>query len=648
MYDGGVKGYAPTAVAADEKIDTSKTEVAAYEKYLAQRRGSFKKWAKEKTPSTDIVEEYSLTLNGFAVKASSKEIQKIKSAPGVVQVAKSIQYRPQMNKSHSIIKDTVAWRAGYLGEGMKIAVIDSGIDQNHPYLTDESLSMPEGFPKGDTQFTSNKVIVAKVFSPEEDVTPEAIGSHGTHVAGTIAGIQNYVDPSGAAKSKLSGVAPKAYLGNYNVFPCDDCSAESIYIASAIEQAVRDGMDVANMSLGGPAEPGFDMLAEVVNAASDAGMTMVISAGNNGPGQMTIGSPGTADNAITVAAVSNKHFFGTSINVTIDGETRTLPVGSSNPGGAVTEAVDGPLHIVTDGEGMACEGISEDLSGKIAVIKRGACTFTTKALAAQEQGAIGVILITNAEGDPSGMFVEEEATIPMVMVTIEDGEWITSGAGSALFEPMDVREFLTDNDRQIARFSSRGPTVNYTLKPDVAAVGVNVYSSVVGGGLSSYNGTSMSAPHVAGAAALLQQAHPNWTPQQIKSALIGTAYNPKSDALPLEVGGGIIHVGRALLPAALAEPASLSFGKVTAADRNKIKVNITNTSGFHQQYRIKTDSADLELSKQKIKVKRNKTASFTVKVSGEGKELGKDYQGYITLVSKYGRTIRIPYYFHAGE
>lgn len=112
--------------------------------------------------------------------------------------------------------------------------------------------MPVGFPKGDQRFTSNKVIVAKVFSPDAKATPEAIGSHGTHVAGTIAGVEGYKDPTGAAKNPLSGVAPKAYLGNYNVFPCNDCSAESIHIAAAVEAAVRDGMDVANLSLGGEA------------------------------------------------------------------------------------------------------------------------------------------------------------------------------------------------------------------------------------------------------------------------------------------------------------------------------------------------------------------------------------------------------------
>ncbi len=139
----------------------------------------------------------------------------------------------------------------------------------------------------------------------------------------------------------------------------------------------------------------------------------------------------------------------------DGTTKSLPVGSSDPGGKLDKPVQGPLAIVTDGNGMACDGISEDLTGKIAVIKRGDCTFTEKAEAAQNKGASGVILINNSAGDPTAMSVDEHITIPMVMVTMEDGAWISSGkSGSASMEAQSVREFMTSNDRMIASFSSQ--------------------------------------------------------------------------------------------------------------------------------------------------------------------------------------------------
>ncbi|PRX40707.1 peptidase inhibitor I9 [Planifilum fimeticola] len=662
-YEGGIKGLEATQPEEGEKLNVQSAATRSYAEHLAEERQDYKEWMKKNAPKAKVVTEYQLTLNGLAVKADKATAKKLAEGPGVKKVVKSISYRPAMNTSHGIINDAPAWKAGYNGSGVKVAVIDTGIDPKHPFLTDPSLPVPEGYPEGDERFTSNKVIVARVYSPDvkgtpDDPTPEDLNGHGTHVAGTIAGVSGYADPQGRAKSPLSGVAPKAYLGNYNVFPCEDCSAESIYIAQAVEDAVRDGMDVANMSLGGTAEPGFDLLAEVVNAASDAGMTMVIAAGNEGPGPQTVASPGTADEAITVAAVSNGHFFGFPITVNLDGEEKVLPAGTSDPGGQVTSRVEAPLAVVPDDDGKACSGIAGDLTGKIAVIHRGDCTFTEKALAAQQRGAVGMILINNSPGDPTAMLVEEIVTIPVVMVSMEDGQAILEAQNaSAVFEPRDMEEFETDNDRLIADFSSRGPTVNMTLKPDVAAVGVNVYSSVPGGDLASFNGTSMATPHVTGAAALLKQAHPDWTPREIKAALMGTAKDPASDPLPLEVGAGIIDVGAALKPVAMAEPASLSFKEVplnSAKGKGKgkgkdaevaLQVTLKNTTGSNQVYRIAADdSKNVQVSKKTLPVQRGKTAQFTVTPLTKGKNAGQDVQGYIVIQAKDGKSIRIPYYF----
>jgi minor extracellular serine protease Vpr len=652
-YEGDVEGFAATKVAEDESLDVDAPEVKKYQKHLKEKRSEYKNWLKKKSAKVEVIEEYELTLNGVAVKADGLSAKELEKGPGVEKVVKSLEYYPAMNTSHDIIQNKPLWESGFQGEGIKVGVIDSGIEHTHPFFQDPSLPMPEGFPKEDEgfegQYTNNKVITARVYWPTE-ATPEAISDHGTHVAGTIAGVRDYVDPTGAAKTPLSGVAPKAYLGNYNVFPCESCSAQSIYIAAAVEDAVRDGMDVINMSLGGTAEPGFDLLAEIVNAATEAGVTVVIAAGNNGPGPMTIGSPGTADKVITVAAVANSHFIGQVIDVTVDGESKNLPVATAEPGGRITETVNAPLHVVTDGNGLACEGISEDLSGKIAVIKRGACTFTTKGLAAQNANAEGVILINNAPGDPSGMLVEESVTIPVVMVSLDDGEWITAGTEtSASFVPGALEEFNTENGRSVALFSSRGPTVNYTLKPDVAAVGANVYSATTGGGLTSKNGTSMSAPHVAGAAALLKQARPDWTPQDIKAALIGTGTDPKDNAVPLAVGGGIIHVENALHTSVLASPASLSFGQVPNKGTGSTvtyEVTLTNTTNKNQVYRLSVDdSSQVRVDKSRVRVGKGKSATFKVTVDARGKTVWNDYQGYITVKPRKGTDIRIPYHFH---
>ncbi|MDQ0416459.1 subtilisin family serine protease [Croceifilum oryzae] len=668
-YDGGIKGFAATQPAPDKDLNTKSSDVKNYQSYLTKKRDSVKKYIKEQTKAK-VVSEFSTTFNGFSVKASSTDVKTLEKAPGVKQVVQSKQYRPTMNKSLELINTLPVWKAGYKGDGVKVAVIDSGIDQNHPFLKDPSLKMPEGFPKVQAdlsgtgsmdewlKYTSNKVIVAKVYHPEAVNyqadgkgirTPEAIGSHGSHVAGTIAGIEGYKDPTGVAKTPLSGVAPKAYLGNYNVFPCDDCNADSTFIAKAVEDAVNDGMDVANLSLGGPATTGFDLLVEVVNAASRAGMTTVISAGNNGPGAQTIGSPGIASDVITVAAVSNSHFFGKAIQATVKGENKTLPVGSASPGGTVEKEVVAPLLPVKDASNdldLACDPLTSDLTGKIAIVKRGTCSFTQKATNAQAKGAVGVLIVNNQSGAPTSPSVETSVTVPVAMVSDVDGTWLTSGEGSVKFTPGSDNEFFTPDSLQIAGFSSRGPTINYTLKPDVAAVGVNVYSSVVGGGLAAYNGTSMSAPHVTGASALLTQAHPNWTPQDIKSALMGTAVNPKSAALPVEVGAGVVNLGKALNPVLMANPASLSFGKLSkTGDQVKLQVTLKNPTSKRQVYQIKGNSL-VKSDKTLLTLAKGKSTTFNVTVNPKKKDDG-DYQGYITIVNEKNEPIRIPFYYYVG-
>ncbi|SDX36684.1 Serine protease, subtilisin family [Marininema mesophilum] len=650
-YDGGVKGYKATQVAEGDQLDVKDSNVKAYEKYLSSKRGQYKSWLKKKALQAKVVEDYALTLNGVAVKANGINPAVLKQGPDVKRVVKSIQYRPAMNASHSIINDKPLWTMGYKGSGVKVAVIDGGIDQDHPFFKDPSLKVPEGFPKVPAgkdewkSYTSNKVIVARVFSPETSATPKAIGSHGTHVAGTIAGKSGYKDPSGVAKSRLSGVAPKAYLGNYNVFPCDSCSAETIYIAAAVEAAVKDGMDVANMSLGAPAEPGFDLLTEIVNDAADAGMTMVVSAGNNGPGPMTVGSPGTADKAITVAAVANGHFIGQSIQINQDGKDKALSAAGASPGGKVNAETKGSLVKVEDGDKKACSGIAGDLTGKIAVIKRGDCTFTIKTSNAQDKGAVGVIITNNVPGDPATMTVEEKVKIPAVMVSQADGDWLGQGKSvSASMLPNALLDIKSDAAKTLTYFSSRGPTVHYTLKPDVAAVGENVYSSVVGGGLSSLSGTSMAAPHVAGAAALLKEARPDWKPEDIKAALIGTGGNIKGgDTKPLEVGGGIINVFKALYTPAMASPASLSFGLV---DKEKtLNFTLKNVTKQEQTYQIRVDKNLAKLSSSSLQLAKGKKGTVKVTISPVGKKAGEDLQGYIKVQTEDGRDqIRIPFHY----
>ena len=190
------------------------------------------------------------------------------------------------------------------GEGIKVAVVDTGIEATHPCFSD--VGYPAQTQLGDRRLTNNKVIAARVFNnktPSLGFTPEAIQSHGTHVAGTVAcnagtaAVLNGV----AIPHPISGVAPRALLGNYNVFPGDVLNARLEDILNALEAAYADGFDVANMSLGGSTNGIQDLLTIAVDNLDQANMVVAVAAGNAGPGHFTVGSPGSARRALTAGA-----------------------------------------------------------------------------------------------------------------------------------------------------------------------------------------------------------------------------------------------------------------------------------------------------------------------------------------------------------
>lgn len=656
-YTGGVKGLSATSIKSDGKLNLNTYKVKQYRSFLKRQSSSLKDWISKNTKSALVLSEYTTTINALAVKASPDDIKLLANAPGVKRITRSKLYEPQMNKSHDIINTGAAWKAGLDGTGVKVAVIDSGIDQDHPFLRSSTLKMPSGFPKTDKfnwqKFTSNKVIVAKVFSPNAKATPEAKDSHGTHVAGTIAGASGYVDPSNLAHTPLSGVAPNVYLGNYNVFPCKEtskCRTSSASVASAIEEAVNDGMDVANLSLGSSATPGMDLLVDVVNGASQAGMTMVISAGNRGPDTATIGSPGTAESAITVGSVNNSHFFGLTIDAVAGKEKRSLAVALSQPGGQLKRrSAAASLAVIDEDQRDGCKPLTENLKGKVALLKRGGgCTFTDKATNAMNAGARGVILVNNTDGTPSTMSVEDTVKIPMVMVNNVDGAWLMD-KGDKIKVTMrsgEMHEFDSIDAGKVSSFSSRGPSIYNKLKPDVAAVGANVYSSVPGGGFESFNGTSMSAPHVTGAVALLLQSHPDWEPQDIKAALMGTAVDAVGETLPVEVGAGVINVGNALSPIAMSYPSSLSFGVASTKKKSasNISVDLKNVTEERRTYKVETDevTTGVKVTKNSFSLEPGEEVSLKFSMFSRFRAKGL-YQGYINVKSGTER-IRIPYLF----
>jgi subtilisin family serine protease len=259
---------------------------------------------------------YAVVANGMAVVVPRAQLPALEAVSGAT-VWPSITYHELLNRTPQLIGATAVWgpTLATAGAGMKIGIIDDGLDRTHVFFDPAGFAYPAGFPKGNTAFTSPKVIVARAFAPAKPAWKYANtpfdpdnSEHATNVAGIAAGDHDTLATVPSGKFKVSGIAPSAYLGNYKVltvptenFGLDGNSPE---IVAGIEAAVRDGMDVINLSLGEPEiEPSRDIVVAALDHAADAGVIPVVAAGNDGAGAGSISSPASSLKSISVAASS---------------------------------------------------------------------------------------------------------------------------------------------------------------------------------------------------------------------------------------------------------------------------------------------------------------------------------------------------------
>jgi minor extracellular serine protease Vpr len=685
-YHGNLHALPATIPASGDQLNVNSPAGLAYAGYLANQHALARSVMARAAPQVQVLYEYSTVLNGFAVKLNGFTLQRLVGVGGIVDVAYSYNLHYDMNRSNALIGSPTLWAAdggqGNSGASIKIGIIDTGIDFTHPFLRDNSLVVPAGYPKCDAldsavnkanmacKYVSNKVLVAKMFCTQAVCSvfdAQAKQDHGSHVSGIAAGVANTCAPF--VGCTMSGVAPKAFLGNYNVFPGNVTDASSIDIAAAVDAAVADGMNVLNLSLGGTPTPN-DPLVSAVDNAVDAGVIVAIAAGNAGPGTGTIESPGIADKVITVGASTNPHFVG--IPVTVPGlSTFGAALGQFNNFGTLTNA---PYSTTSPTNG--CTSITNNISGKVALIARGTCTFSTKIRNAQTAGAIGVLVSNNVAGDPIAMAQDgtpKQPTIPAAMVSQGNGLAMASASTKTVsIDGTMIQEFFTDGPSAdiLAGFSSRGPAmignrVLTEVKPDVVAPGVNVYSSILMSSCASppcfafFQGTSMATPHVAGAAALIKQLHPSWSPLQIKSALENTAKRPvgaSSNNAPLTNpmfrGGGRIDLAAVTQITATIDAlgsANLGFGQVSQGGKNDATVNVQSVAGTTITYTVTVSSAvgganapQITASVTSITVGAGGTGKFEVLLTVTSKTASGDYFGDITLTGGTV-TLQIPYW-----
>jgi minor extracellular serine protease Vpr len=412
------------------------------------------------------------------------------------------------------------------------------------------------------------------------------------------------------------------------------------------------MDVLNLSLGGGVQGPHDFLQEAADATADAGLVVAIAAGNEGPGDSTVSSPGSAPGALTAGASTNPHFVGIPATGTKTGG------GAFSFGAALGDfnnfvpAITASYTTTSPANG--CTAISTALAGKIAVIDRGVCTFSTKVRSAQAAGAVGVLIVNNVAGDPVGMAHDGLAfpTIPAAMLGKVEGNSIKP-TGTMTVDGSNPQEFITANADIIAGFSSRGPTpFRYLIKPDATAPGVNVYSSVFENGFAFFQGTSMATPHLAGSAAALLDAHPGWSNKDVKSAIVNTAKRPVTDHVngtaavgALHRGGGRVDLAAATATPLTLDPVSVSFGKWIGNKQVNASATMTvkNVSGTSQLCGVSiTGSPFVSVSPSAVSIASGGTAELTVTLAG-GRSIGLgDHEGDVVL-SCGGTTLKAPWW-----
>jgi hypothetical protein len=593
------------------------------------------------------------------------------------------------------------------GSGIKIGIIDTGIDITNPMFTDTTSVIPSGYPKGEKAYTNHKVIVARNYIdllPSLQQVQSAIDEvgHGTFVAGAAAG-----KVVKAPAATISGMAPGAFLGSYKVFgtPGVNNSTTTAAVLAAINDAVADGMDVINLSFGSVdyALPSEDPESLAVENAMRLGIIVTVAAGNEGPSLRTISTPAAASDAIAVGSVSNSRAFYAQIHA-----TAPAPSGLSTACDSQASKIDlpfrcpapAPSHLANipylpgdgpkvtsniaasgivdvaliDGNGLACSSLpSDSMSGQIALVARGGagCYFATKVNNAAAAGATAVVIYNN---DPAGGIPSisglGSTKIPAVAISHSDGlslkRFVDADPDSAMID-IDNYQLLTATavpGGVISSFSSVGPGTDFSIKPDLVAVGENVYSAAETvspkGPLYSQNGfavasgTSFSAPMVAGAAACLKELHPELSAPAIKSLLINTASQNVTSgsnmASILQMGGGLMNMAAAAAAGAAFAPTSLSFGVQSYSGSLSLtrSLSISNISSMADKYIVSINTVipgpNITVSQPYIdQLLPGQTASIDIALQITA-PLSGGFAGFIVVQSANTSTVyHIPYW-----
>ncbi len=574
-YDGGEPGLAPTDPAVGEDIDPDDPAVERYVEHLEAEQSEAARDAG--VDAADVGERYTYAISGFEAELTEDEASALERSTDVLKVVPNELRQLHTDVSPDFLgldgpRGPYTW--GYTGEDVVVGIIDSGIWPEHPSFADDgSYSTLPGYEDlpcefGNTAYNADdapfdcndKLLGARDFrdayrqvagSAETFDSARDYDGHGTHVASTAAGNAG-VDAQifGVDRGTVSGIAPRARVIAYAA--CGDLGCVTSDLVAAIDAAVADGVDVINYSIGGGASI-TDATDLAFLFAADAGVWVATSAGNGGPGPQTVGSPASSPWITTVGASTHDRTFR-SEGILGDGEEFT--------GVSITDGTDGQLPLVdaADLGNELCDPevtFTGDISGKVVLCLRGVFARVEKSRAVAEQGGAGMILYNPNDAQA---LVTDLHFVPSIHVNYTTGQQVAAyidAAGADATVALTAGEAAPTQGSVMADFSSRGPNVPAPdiIKPDVTAPGVNILAGhtpfpalgAPGQLFQSISGTSMSSPHVAGAYALLREAHPDWSAAMAKSALMTTARQDvvKEDgerpADPFDYGAGHIDL-----------------------------------------------------------------------------------------------------------
>lgn len=588
-YKGGVQGIAAPARKGSGSIDAQSGSAQQYVDYLEGKQDAYQASIEQSLGRALAVEmRMQHALNAIVVTLTPQEAEAVARMPNVSMVDSNRHVPLDTDVGPGLIGAPNVWQgiARYFGtadssargEGILVGIIDSGINFGSPSFaaTDPNDGYVHVNPNGagtyggtcvagqpDEGRCNDKLIagydfVCNLTAPaggtycsntatyrEEPGFGDTSG-HGSHTASTAAG-NNRTEVFNGSTVTFSGVAPRANVIAYDVCYTEVSSGRGLCpgaaSAAAVNQAIQDGVDVINFSIGGGVSPWNDAVSLAFLNATEAGVFVAASAGNSGPGPATLGhvEPWTTSSA---AAQHGRAGYGFEMSITAPSmppELQNVPVLAGINGVPVAPATGVSFKLspdFTNTTGTVGDGCDSgdypagSLTGAYAVIRRGGCSFTIKTNAAAAAGATGVVIANNAAGDiiPS----VPGTTIPAFGMTQASGNafqaYANSVSNTGIVGNLDPA-VITNVADALASFSSRGPSNFDLLKPDITAPGVNVLAAYAGTTITGFenlittiSGTSMASPHTAGAAALMRQLHPSWTVMEIKSALQMAATN----------------------------------------------------------------------------------------------------------------------------